>query len=143
MYSFSLKSSRRTEFIDITRLVEDKIKSSGMQEGLCYIFVPHTTAGITVNENADPAVVKDIIESLERLVPWNGRYSHSEGNAAAHIKAALVGCSKTLPVSGGVLHLGTWQGIYFCEFDGPRTRKVLLHLLKTEGVPLPADPLER
>ncbi len=139
MYSFSLKSSHRTEFIDITRRVEEVIHSSGIKEGLCYVFVPHTTAGITVNENADPSVKKDIIESLERLVPWDGRYSHSEGNAAAHIKASLVGCSQALLITGGALSLGTWQGIYFCEFDGPRTRQVWIQLLAKQALNEPVE----
>jgi secondary thiamine-phosphate synthase enzyme len=136
MQSFSLKSSQRTEFIDITHPVREVVQGSGIKEGLCHLFVPHTTAGITVNENADPSVRKDIMESLERLVPWYGGYSHSEGNAAAHIKATLVGCSQTLPVTRGDLNLGTWQGIYFCEFDGPRTRQVWVHVLAAQDEPV-------
>ncbi|HHT9121096.1 MAG TPA: secondary thiamine-phosphate synthase enzyme YjbQ [Candidatus Hypogeohydataceae bacterium YC41] len=139
MHSFSVTSSQRTEFIDITRQIEDIVHGSGIEEGLCHIFVPHTTAGITVNENADPSVRKDIMETLEKLVPWHGKYSHAEGNAAAHIKASLAGCSQTIPVARGTLNMGIWQGIYFCEFDGPRDRQVLVQVINTQSSPLHHD----
>jgi secondary thiamine-phosphate synthase enzyme len=100
-----------------------------VKEGACLVYVPHTTAGITINENADPAVRLDIMSTLDRAVPWQGPYRHAEGNSAAHVKASLVGFSILVPISGGRLVLGTWQGIYFCEFDGPRTRKVHVQVL--------------
>jgi len=96
---------------------------------VCHVFVPHTTAGITINENADPAVVRDITAVLERLVPWKGKYAHMEGNSAAHVKAGLMGFCETVLIENGRLALGTWQSLYFCEFDGPRTRKVWVQVL--------------
>lgn len=132
MHSITVKSSRNTEFIDITEEVERVVRESGIDSGICYVFVPHTTAGITVNENADPSVKGDIINTLEELVPQNGRYSHMEGNAAAHIKATLVGTSQSLPITNGRLGLGTWQGIYLCEFDGPRTRRVVIQPVRSK-----------
>jgi len=121
-----LRSSRRTELIDITPQVEEAVRASGVQEGICLLYVPHTTAGITVNENADPSVKQDILEALERLVPPGAHYKHTEGNADSHIKATLVGSSVMIPVAGGRLAFGTWQGVFFCEFDGPRSRRVLI-----------------
>ena len=129
METFSVKTSSRTDLVDITREVVAAVAGTGLRDGLCVVYVPHTTAGITINENADPAVREDIAATLERMVPWNGPYRHSEGNSAAHVKATLVGFSATIPVQAGRLVLGTWQGIYFCEFDGPRTRKVHVTLL--------------
>ena len=123
-----LRSSRRTELIDITPQVEEAVRASGVQEGICLLYVPHTTAGITVNENADPSVKQDILEALERLVPPGARYKHTEGNADSHIKATLVGSSVMIPVAGGRLAFGTWQGVFFCEFDGPRSRRVLIRI---------------
>ena len=121
-----LRSSRRTELIDITPQVEEAVRASGVQEGICLLYVPHTTAGITVNENADPSVKQDILEALERLVPPGAHYKHTEGNADSHKKATLVGSSVMIPVAGGRLAFGTWQGVFFCEFDGPRSRRVLI-----------------
>jgi len=121
-----LRSSRRTELIDITPQVEEAVRASGVQDGICLLYVPHTTAGITVNENADPSVKQDILEALERLVPPGAHYKHTEGNADSHIKATLVGSSVMIPVAGGRLAFGTWQGVFFCEFDGPRSRRVLI-----------------
>ena len=100
------------------------VSASGIEDGICHVFVPHTTAAVTINENADPDVVRDITEILEKIVPWRGDYAHSEGNSAAHVKASMLGFSETVFVEGGRLALGTWQSLYFCEFDGPRTRKV-------------------
>ena len=114
----------RTEFINIDREIENVIRESGVKQGVCHIFVPHTTAAITINENADPSVVRDILMETEKLVPFDDNYHHLEGNAAAHIKATLIGSSETVFIEGGRLALGTWQSIYFCEFDGPRRRKV-------------------
>jgi secondary thiamine-phosphate synthase enzyme len=124
METFSVKTSSRTDLRDITGEVASAVAKAGLKEGTCLVYVPHTTAGITINENADPAVRADIMSTLERMVPWQGPYRHAEGNSAAHVKASLVGFSVLVPVNGGRLVLGTWQGIYFCEFDGPRTRKV-------------------
>jgi len=112
------------EFVNIDRLVEEVVQKQDVTEGTCTIYVPHTTAGITINENADPAVREDIINELNKIVPFDDGYRHLEGNAAAHIKACLVGFSVTVPIQGGRLALGTWQSIYFCEFDGPRRRQV-------------------
>lgn len=124
-----IKTRTRSEMLDITNEVKKIIRESGIKSGLCHLYIPHTTAGITINEDADPDVVRDIINMLEKMVPYNGNYRHSEGNAAAHIKASLVGSSKSIPVEGGELLLGRWQGIFFCEFDGPRSRRVILKLI--------------
>ena len=132
MDKIQVTTHARAEFIDITREVDKLVAKQATKEGLCYIYVPHTTAAITINENADPSVREDILDDLNRLVPWNGRYTHSEGNAAAHIKSTLVGSSVSVPVSSGKLALGTWQGIYFCEFDGPRRREVFVQIMKNE-----------
>ncbi|MBM4047027.1 MAG: YjbQ family protein, partial [Planctomycetes bacterium] len=113
----------RTEFVDITTAVAAAVQETGVQSGICLVYVPHTTASVTINENADPSVTRDILAELNRLVPFDGGYTHSEGNSAAHIKSTLVGCSQLIPIANGRLALGTWQGIYFCEFDGPRTRE--------------------
>lgn len=110
--------------VDITARIEQIVRKSGIEEGVCYVFVPHTTAGVTINENADPTVQADILQQLDRIVPWDADYSHSEGNSAAHIKASLMGSSQTILLSRARLQLGTWQGIYLAEFDGPRTRQV-------------------
>jgi secondary thiamine-phosphate synthase enzyme len=132
-----IRTQRRAEFVDITARIQEALSRAGDPsaslrassllpngQGLATIFVPHTTAGITINENADPDVVADILEALERLVPRRGDYRHTEGNADAHVKASLMGSSVRVPLDGGRLALGTWQGIYFCEFDGPRRREV-------------------
>jgi secondary thiamine-phosphate synthase enzyme len=124
METLTIKTSARTDLREMTREVSAVVTGSGVEEGLCVVFVPHTTAGVTINENADPAAREDIASILDGLVPWNGPYRHAEGNSAAHVKATLVGHSVVIPIHGGRLVLGTWQGIYFCEFDGPRTRKV-------------------
>ncbi|HUW31311.1 MAG TPA: secondary thiamine-phosphate synthase enzyme YjbQ [Planctomycetota bacterium] len=124
MHQFSVKTHSRVELVDITDRVRSELRRSTVRDGACLVFVPHTTAGVTINENADPDVVRDIIAHLEKLVPANGNYRHSEGNSDAHIKASLMGFSLLVPVEAGQLALGRWQGIYLCEFDGPRTRKV-------------------
>ena len=123
METFSVNTNSKTEMIDITSQVAKHVRSAGVESGLCCVWVPHTTAGVTINENADPSVTKDILKELNKVIPFEDGYSHSEGNSAAHIKSSLVGCSITIPIDGGNLVLGTWQGIYFCEFDGPRSRK--------------------
>ncbi len=113
------------QLLDVTGRVAEELARSRVRSGVCYLYVPHTTAGVTINENADPDVVTDIIHGLEKLVPVRGGYLHAEGNSDAHIKASLIGFSSIIPVIDGKLALGTWQGIYFCEFDGPRRRKML------------------
>jgi secondary thiamine-phosphate synthase enzyme len=130
---FSLQSRQRCQLIDITDRIGEAVRSSGLREGLCTVFVPHTTAGVTINENADPTVVRDLLMELEKIVPFQDGYAHSEGNSAAHIKSSLVGCSVQVAVSGGSLSLGTWQGIYFCEFDGPRRRFVQVQLIAADS----------
>ncbi len=122
--TFQVRTSARTEFIDITHSVQEAVKKTGVENGICIIFIPHTTAGVTINENADPSVVHDILMELNKIVPAKDQYHHMEGNSPAHIKTSLVGCSQIVFVESGRLALGTWQGIFFCEFDGPRNRKV-------------------
>ena len=129
IHRLSIKTSTRVDFQDITAKIHSLIKSSNVEEGTCHIFVPHTTAGIMVNEHADPSVVEDIRERLEAVVPQHNNYQHLEGNAPAHIKASLVGNSETLLIEGGKLLLGTWQGIFLCEFDGSRNRTVLIYIV--------------
>jgi len=124
-----IKTSSRVEFQDITRKVRDIISSSGVKSGICYVFVPHTTAGIVVNEHADPSVVEDIAAQLDKMVPQHGNYRHLEGNSPAHIKASMLGDSETLFIDDGQVVLGTWQGIFFCEFDGPRNRHVMVKII--------------
>ena len=121
---FSVRTHSRTELIDITREVQEALARLGVGNGLCTVFVPHTTAGVTINENADPDVQADMLKELNKAIPFDDEYRHVEGNSAAHIKATLTGSSVQAPVEGGKLQLGTWQGIYFCEFDGPRNRRV-------------------
>jgi secondary thiamine-phosphate synthase enzyme len=118
------------ELVDVTAEIEKVVEKSGVTNGKCVVYIPHTTAAVTVNENADPSVKRDILHELSKIVPWNDNYTHMEGNSAAHILSTLVGVSKTLPVEGGHLLLGTWQGVYFCEFDGPRTRKMLVSVVE-------------
>ena len=126
--SFEVATSSRSQMVYITGKVREIVRRSGASGGVCVVYVPHTTAGVTVNENADPAVAEDILEHLAKLVP-QGRYRHREGNADAHIKASMMGFSQVLPVEGGDLSLGTWQGIFFCEFDGPRRRRVQVKVI--------------
>lgn len=123
MKSFSVQTRSRTQFIDITELVRSEAENTST-DAVVTVFVPHTTAAVTINESADPDVVRDISSALERMAPWNGGYAHAEGNSAAHIKASLMGSSVTVLTCKGDLQLGTWQAIYFCEFDGPRARTV-------------------
>ena len=124
MKQISVQTKSRSEFVDITRQVQAAVDGLGLKDGAVTVFVPHTTAGITINEHADPDVVSDIMTVLDRVVPWSADYRHGEGNSAAHVKAGLMGSSVRVIVSGGQLTLGTWQGIFFCEFDGPRRREV-------------------
>lgn len=127
--ALNVKSKSKTEFIDITEDIRSLVKESGVQHGVCHIYVPHTTAGVTINEGADPAVKRDIISTLNRLVPFEGDYHHTEGNSAAHIKSTLVGTAQVVLIEDGKLLLGAWQSIYFCEFDGPRHRRVLVKIV--------------
>jgi secondary thiamine-phosphate synthase enzyme len=131
MKKMSVSTKSHTEFIDITSEISSVVEKSGVKDGMVVVYVPHTTAGITINESADPAVVSDIINTLEKNVPWDDRYRHSEGNAAAHIKASMMGFSVDVMIENGSLVLGTWQGIFFCEFDGPRSRKIVVNIIKS------------
>ena len=120
----TVKTRSRTELIDITSDVSQLVRKSGIQAGLCLLYVPHTTAAVTINESADPSVKSDILMILNQIVPWEANYRHMEGNSPAHVKSTMVGASELVAVENGSLVLGTWQGIFFCEFDGPRTRKI-------------------
>jgi len=125
----TIQTDKQTQFVEVTSQVRKTIKASGVPEGLCMLFVPHTTAGITINENADPSVRSDVLMVLNKVIPWEDGYRHREGNSPAHIKASLMGASELVAVENGEPVLGTWQGIFFCEFDGPRTRKLHLRML--------------
>jgi len=124
----SVKTHSRTEMIDITDDVQAALREAGVRDGFCMVFVPHTTAAVTINENADPTVKDDMLKVINKIIPWDDGYRHLEGNSAAHIKSTLVGATELVAVAGGKLQLGTWQGLFFCEFDGPRRRKVHLHV---------------
>ncbi len=129
MLKFSVITDSRVCFKDITADVNRLVKNSGVESGICHIFVPHTTAAVTVNERADPSVMRDVSTALSKLIPFDDDYRHLEGNSAAHIKSSVIGVSKILPVERGKLVLGTWQAVFFCEFDGPRRRDVLLKII--------------
>jgi secondary thiamine-phosphate synthase enzyme len=129
MTRVQLRTQRREEFVDVTGHVADAVRASGVHEGWALVYCPHTTAGITINENADPDVVTDVLAALRELAPQHAGWRHVEGNSDGHVKASLVGSSVTIPIAEGRLALGTWQGVYFCEFDGPRTRNVLVSVL--------------
>ncbi len=131
MKQFTVRTNSNFAMVDITDQVRTLLRESKIKSGVCYVFVPHTTAAVTINENADPDVVKDIIRTLDKLIPLNDHYRHMEGNAAAHVKSSLLGASQTVFIEGGDLVLGTWQSIFFCEFDGPRTRKVFVKWIPT------------
>ncbi|MEJ5230116.1 MAG: secondary thiamine-phosphate synthase enzyme YjbQ [Pseudothermotoga sp.] len=133
MRSFTVKSSRREQLLDISHEVQRIVDESSVKEGICLIFVPHTTAAITINEGTDSSVAVDLLGKLSDLIPRDQNYRHLEGNADAHIKATLVGSSLALPINDGKLTLGTWQRIFFCEFDGPRVRTVLVQILSTQA----------
>ena len=125
--SFEVRTSGRDEFVDITPQVAGAIAEAAVRDGTVTVYVPHTTAGVTINENADPDVIHDVLKALDTAVPWRqGYYRHGEGNSAAHVKSSLVGCNTTVPIVDGRMTLGTWQSIFFCEFDGPRRRRVLV-----------------
>jgi len=131
MKTFDLQTPSREAFIDITSRVEEEIEKSPVKSGICHVYVPHTTAAVTINENADPTVRQDILMTLRKAVPDSLPYAHSEGNSPAHVKSSLVGASVTLLIEDGRLALGTWQGIFFCEFDGPRRRHVYVRVLSS------------
>jgi secondary thiamine-phosphate synthase enzyme len=128
MKQFNVRTNSRSEMIDITGRIRALLKESKIRSGICHVFVPHTTAAVTINENADPDVPRDILMELDKIVPLNDHYRHGEGNSAAHIKSSIVGASEMIFVDDGELVLGTWQSVFFCEFDGPRTRKVIVKL---------------
>ena len=127
--ALQIRTERREQFVDITHRVEEIVAASGVKCGLCHVFIPHTTAGVTIQEHADPDVVRDILVTLARLVPQRGDYRHVEGNSDAHVKAAALGSSQLIPIREGRLALGTWQGLFLCEFDGPRTRRVVVTIV--------------
>ena len=124
-----IRTNTQTQILDVTAQAQKIVEESGIAEGLCCVFVPHTTAGVTINENADPSVKQDILMELNKVIPFSDNYSHLEGNSAAHIKASIIGSSVNIPVKNNNLLLGTWQGICFCEFDGPRTRKYYVKII--------------
>ncbi|MCR6544886.1 secondary thiamine-phosphate synthase enzyme YjbQ [Dehalobacterium formicoaceticum] len=125
-----IKTGNAQELIDITNIIQDEVRRNQIKEGIAVVFVPHTTAGITINENADPDVIYDILTGLNKVFPELNGYRHAEGNSHAHIKSSLFGSSVTVIIENGKLKLGTWQGVYFCEFDGPRTRKIYISFIK-------------
>ncbi len=128
--TLSVKTDSHTQMKDITRLIQNEVRKSGVKDGLCVVFTPHTTAAVTINENADPDVVRDLNMELGKIIPWEDGYHHIEGNSAAHLKSSLVGASEHIIIEDGRLLLGTWQGIYFCEYDGPRSRKVIVKIME-------------
>jgi len=128
-----VRTRKRIELMDITSSIRKIVAQSGVDEGLCHVFVPHTTAAVTINEKADPDVARDIEATLSKLVPEGAGYRHTEGNSDAHVKSSLVGVSAFVPVSGGDVVLGAWQAVFFCEFDGPRSRRCLVHVIDAEG----------
>ncbi len=130
MYTIEIYTTAHSDMVDITNKINAIVENSNIKEGYCIVYVPHTTAAVTINENADPSVKKDILSTLNKIVPWNDKYTHMEGNAAAHIKASIIGLSQTILIHNGALVLGTWQGIFFCEFDGPRTRKIFMDIIE-------------
>jgi secondary thiamine-phosphate synthase enzyme len=131
--TISVKTSAQTEMVDVTSQVQSELTKSGIKDGRLILYVPHTTAAITINEGADPAVKADILMVLNQIVPWEANYRHMEGNSPAHVKASLIGSAETVIVSGGRLVLGTWQRVFFCEFDGPRNRKLHLQVAALRG----------
>jgi len=133
MKNFSLRTKQRIEMVDVTEQVQQIVRESGVKNGVCFVFVPHTTAAVTINEGADNSVRLDIIEKLSKLVPFEANYHHLEGNSDAHIKASLVGSSVTILIENGKLALGTWQRVFFCEFDGPRARQVFVQIVEAKS----------
>ncbi len=130
IFELSVRTISHTQMIDITRQVQQTVSESGVKDGLCIVFIPHTTAAVTINENADPDVQTDFMKEINKIVPWEDGYLHMEGNAAAHLKASMMGFSETVIIKDGRLVLGTWQGIYFLEYDGARNRKVIVKIMR-------------
>jgi len=130
----AVKTHSKTEFINISSDIKSVVKQAGIRQGICMLYVPHTTAGITINESADPSVQSDILMVLNQMVPWDADYRHLEGNSPAHVKSTLVGPSELIAIENSALVLGTWQGIFFCEFDGPRNRKVHVRIMEGDFV---------
>lgn len=128
--TLNIKTNTHTEMQEITDRVQEAVSDSGVEDGICMLFVPHTTAAVTINENADPDVVRDFIMELDKIVPWDDGYHHIEGNSAAHLKSSIIGFSEHIIVENGRLQLGRWQGIYFCEYDGPRSRKLKIKIME-------------
>jgi len=126
----SVSTNKRNEFVDVTGEVSNAVKESGVKEGCVHLYVPHTTAAVTINENYDPSVKSDILNKLSDVIPAGAGYAHAEGNADSHIKASIIGSSEFIPVTGGDIDLGRWQGIFFCEFDGPRSRRMLIEVIE-------------
>jgi secondary thiamine-phosphate synthase enzyme len=133
MQTLKVKTDRRTQLVDVTAQVQKVVAASGVESGICYLYVPHTTAAITINEHADADVARDVEGALDRLIPKTGPFRHSEGNSDSHVKAVLVGASQTIFVQGGKLVLGRWQGVSFCEFDGPRERRLDVKVLPDQA----------
>jgi secondary thiamine-phosphate synthase enzyme len=132
MKKFEVQTGSREVFVDITAKVEEEVRKSGVQSGICLVYVPHTTAAVTINENADPTVRQDLLMTLRQAVPDTLAYAHKEGNSPAHVKSSLVGASIAIPIEDGKLVLGTWQGVFFCEFDGPRRRQVYVKIIPSQ-----------
>ena len=130
----SVKTHERTELVDVTAEINQLLQKSKIDQGLCMLFVPHTTAAVTINESADASVKSDILTILNQIIPWEANYRHMEGNSAAHIKTTLVGSSELIAIENGNLVLGTWQGVFFCEFDGPRSRKLHVRIIEEHFV---------
>jgi len=130
LIKLDITTNAHTEMKDITRLIKKAVTDSGVKDGICTVFVPHTTAAVTINENADPDVVRDFTMEINKIVPWDDGYYHEEGNSAAHLKSSMIGFSEQIIIDKGRLVLGTWQGIYFCEFDGPRHRHIFVKIME-------------
>ena len=134
LIKLNITTSKHTEMIEVTDIIQKAITESGVKDGMCTVFIPHTTAAVTINENADPDVVRDFTMEINKIVPWEDGYRHMEGNAAAHLKASMIGFSEQIIIDNGFLVLGTWQGIWFCEYDGPRSRKIYLKIWGQKGL---------
>ena len=130
LFKLDVTTSKHTQMLDITDKVRRAVRESGVKDGICTVFVPHTTAAVTINENADPDVVRDFTTEIDKIVPWEDGYHHMEGNSAAHLKSSMIGFSEQIIIDDGRLVLGTWQGIYFCEYDGPRHRKLYVKIME-------------
>ncbi len=130
MGTIKVRTTKHTSFVNITNQVREIVKNSGVKSGICIVYVPHTTACVFINEGADPDVIRDIAYSVEKLIPWKDNYAHSEGNSAAHIRSAIIGNSRVIPIEDGDLTLGTWEAIFLAEFDGPRERKVIVKVIE-------------